>query len=64
MTQTKNYFFFTNNLDMGIKNAEFDAEFKYVEKGAKTVHEERYRAKNFCTQYSKMKKYIIPTLSC
>jgi hypothetical protein len=49
---------------MGIKNAEFDAEFKYVEKGAKTVHEERYRAKNFCTQYSKMKKYIIPTLSC
>jgi hypothetical protein len=23
-----------------------------------------YRAKNFCTQKSKVKKYIIPTLSC
>ncbi len=33
------------------ENAEFDAEFESVEKVAKKLHKESYRAENFCTQY-------------
>jgi hypothetical protein len=46
------------------KNPEFDAEFESVEKKQKSLHEESYRAENFCTEYLNVKKYIIPTLSC
>ncbi len=29
-----------------------------------SLHKESWRAKNFCTQYQKVKKYIISTLLC
>jgi hypothetical protein len=35
-----------------------------LKKLQKNLHEESYRAENFCTQYWKVKKYIIPTLLC
>jgi hypothetical protein len=47
---------------MGIKKAEFDAEFEFIEKVAKkfTRRKLHSRVENFCTQYLNVKKYIIP----
>jgi hypothetical protein len=32
-------------------NAEFNADFESIEKVAKSVHKESYRAENFCSPY-------------
>ncbi len=42
---------FSKYFDMGIKNADLDAEFESVIKQQKSLHKESYRAENFCTQY-------------
>ncbi len=47
MTQKK---FVQNIFHMGVKNAEFDADFEFVEKVAKSLYEETKRAENYCTQ--------------
>jgi hypothetical protein len=60
MTQNN---FSSNNFDMVTKNAEFDAEFEYVEKEAKKFIQRKLQV-TICTQYCKVKKYIITTLSC
>ncbi len=57
MTTTKS--FLSNNFDFGIKKEEFDAESESIEKVAKSLHNESYRAENFCTQYCKVKKEVI-----
>jgi hypothetical protein len=48
---TQKIFVFSNNFDVGIKNAKFYAVFESIENVAKSLHEESYKAENFCTQY-------------